>query len=107
MRSLLKHTVVLAVTLAVHLTQAQQVELVPLQTLGSPEKPVNAVEQSTKPIQSLSVAGHWVALDTKNSISGFSISEITCVKAGIWGNHDGYCHERGKYRSKCRVPSNA
>ena len=93
MGNLLKSAAFFAVVLTAGVTRTQEVKLVPLQILGSPEKPANAVEHSTKPIQALSVAGHWVALDKKNPIVGFSISEITCVKAGAWGNSEAYCHE--------------
>ena len=65
--------------------------LVPL-TFG-PEKPANAVQNSTKPVVWLSVSGHWRSLDPKNPVAGFSVSEISCSKPGLDGDAEGGCHE--------------
>lgn len=91
MKRIILFTLVLAITSHI---QAQKTELVSSWTAmtGEPSKPAQWLNQTKKPIQGIYVTGLWVALDKKNPVAGFSVSEISCDKPGVYSKEGG-CRE--------------
>ncbi len=58
------------------------------------EKPANAVKYSTKPTVSVYASGHWMWVDRKDEEDaiGFSVSNLTCDKPGLY-RKEGGCSE--------------
>jgi hypothetical protein len=93
MKRIVLFVVVLTIT---SITNAQKTEFVSSWTAltGEPSKPAHWLDTETRPVQTIFVTGHWVATNTKNPVAGFSVSEITCDKPGLW-RKEGGCQEDG------------
>ena len=72
----------------------QEYKLQALRLSDEKEKPANAIQQSTKPIVTTYATGHWKWVDEKEEAEsiGFSVSELSCDKPGLYSK-DGGCNE--------------